>query len=347
MTAIVTSDWGSPQAEVLRRTYWETFTRHKLLACLPIIIALLVAVAYLSMLQTSYVATASMWVDTPIPSGSSILGNSSPSGSAATVLRQMLQSSSFQVAAASAAMPASTRDDLTKAQLASAGLSLAERVSVFIAGPQLIGIGVNAPTPSMARIEARAVAEQYTMFFATSLTRRNQQQAEFLKVVVENAGNAFNQAVTQLAEYQRTHPGSAANAADPTVARLTGNVAQARDQYSLVRQQLIQAEVLAGQAVADAISSSDATGVPKLLDEPAGVVRSSRRKAYVLGLAGSLLGGGTVSALVLALLMATDKSVRKESDLEDLLDLEVVGTINDLHSPRSPRQASKRPASVV
>jgi capsular polysaccharide biosynthesis protein len=150
---------------------------------------------------------------------------------------------------------------------------------------------------------------------------------------VANAGSTLHQAVEQLREYQKAHPGSAPNPADPTDTQLSGNVAQAQQQYSLANQDLAQAQSLARET-ADAISSSDVTGVPKLLDGPAGVVKTSLKKAYVLGTAGSLLGGGTISALVLAILMASDKSARKESDIEDLLDLRVVGAVEDLSGRR-------------
>lgn len=342
MNTIVTSDWGGLPNQAPKRTYWETFTRHKRLACLPIVVALVAGAAFLATLKPSYTATSTMWVDNPIPSATSILGNGNPAGSASTVLRQMLMSSSFQTEAITASIPEAERSAWTREQVGAAGLSLAGRVLISSPGPQLIAITVKAPAPATARAEARAVAEQYTRFFAAALTRRNQQQVEFLRVVVANSSTAVDEAVNHLRDYQGRHPGSITNPADAAAAQLSGNVAQAQEQYRLVRQQLAEAEALAGDAVADAIASSGATGVPKLLDDPAGVARTGKKKAYVLGLAGSLFGGFTLSALVLALLMAADRSIRKESDIDELLGLAVLGTVEDV-----PRRQWSRPVPAA
>ncbi len=107
-----------------------------------------------------------------------------------------------------------------------------------------------------------------------------------------------------------------------------------------------QQRLEAQQAYERALAATDAIGNEGVLyvrDAPDTAVRQSRLKTLILGAGGGLFAGLTVAAITLVVLMARQRSVHTESELEALLGLDVVGTIGDYE--RSPRPMSTTPAA--
>jgi Mrp family chromosome partitioning ATPase len=119
---------------------------------------------------------------------------------------------------------------------------------------------------------------------------------------------------------------SANRAALDAAANAVANAQNAND-LTLAQQQQAAALDRYNQSQLSSSGAVDPTAFhvvdpPKVPTAPA-----SRKKALIMSGAGGLLGGGVITILALVLVMAQDRSVREEKDVESTLDLEVVGTV--------------------
>jgi hypothetical protein len=186
---------------------------------------------------------------------------------------------------------------------------------VSATGPQLVYVTTSDSDPQFAIASATAVAEEFTYFFAESLTTRSQHKAELLAPAAAQAKNALAEAEAALTTYNGGRANT--NSPDPTEARLSQILAEAQAAYSLAQQDITHAHALASISIDDAIRSSDVTGVPTLRDKPTDVITGGRKKTIVVAGIGSLVGGATVSALLLALYMSRDRAIRRGDELEE------------------------------
>ena len=332
MSGIVDNEWSLPVAQGPRRTYVEIFMRHKLIATLPLVVVLAATVLYLSSLPTAYVADSTMWVDAPLPNESTIIIPSPaghPSGIAAEVLTQMLGSHDFAVRTATRVLGREATDE--------EAARLIKGVAVRTMGPQLIGISARQAFPELAMGTAEAVANEFTVFVTESLAKRQAEAAEYYGALVLGSRQRLDGATAQVAEYNAQHPGIDSDT-DPVATQLAANVAQAAQEYAANQQAYSAAQEQAAQAALVSHEGTGVAGVPRLLDAPETTYEASRKKAMIFGGAGGLVAGIALSAVVLTILMAADRSVRSESDLEALLDMEIVGIVDELSS-KSFRQS--------
>src|SRR3954453_6707040 len=79
--------------------YIETFFRHKLLLCMPIVLTLLVSIGYVATQPSKYTSGMTVWFATQLPGPSSIDNNNfsalAPAAQAQTLLGQLLQTRDF------------------------------------------------------------------------------------------------------------------------------------------------------------------------------------------------------------------------------------------------------------
>jgi capsular polysaccharide biosynthesis protein len=122
------------------------------------------------------------------------------------------------------------------------------------------------------------------------------------------------------------HPQLPGATVDPTVTQLSGTVATAQQAY--------------GEAVSNynsskmGLSSAADSSQLHVIDQPlAAYLQASKKKVIFAGI-GGLFAGGVISILLLSWLVSKDTSPLDAEDLEDELGLTVVGTIEQLPSPR-------------
>src|SRR5690349_8110868 len=79
------------------RRYIQTFLRHKVLLCAPLIVALVVGVGYEVRQPRKWMAGGTLWADAPIPNDSTIgsATTPTPASSQAIVLSELLHTRSF------------------------------------------------------------------------------------------------------------------------------------------------------------------------------------------------------------------------------------------------------------
>src|SRR4030088_3478672 len=78
------------------KRYVQTFLRHKVLLIAPLVISLMVSFLYVKKQPQTYVTTAALWADAPLPADSSSTGgNNSPAGAQSSVLAELLYTRDF------------------------------------------------------------------------------------------------------------------------------------------------------------------------------------------------------------------------------------------------------------
>lgn len=333
---VITAPWATTTSGP-RRSYPDVFRRHRVLGTLPIILALLIS-GYFIARPKPYTTVATMWVDAPVPAASTVLVPD-PSGwvssNASNVLTEALTSDSFlsTVAAEMHIRPAPGPVALQ---------ALGKKVVAGAPGPQLVTITVTDASSSEAISLANAVGDQFSRFVATALAARQQSAVVYDRTALDSAASAVSAASNALASYNQSHAGAATNPADPTEVQLARNLSAAQGQYSASKQAYDEALQAANQSVTTAIKDSNVSGVPRVLDRATSATRGSRKKVLIYGGLGGLLGGLTVSGLVLALLMSADKSIRNEDDLEGFAGLQVAGAVEEVGGRRSPGVRRRR-----
>src|SRR5215468_3004936 len=141
--------WG---VQSVKRSYVETFFRHRLLVIAPVLIAFVLAAAYGLHRPRSYVAGATLWTDRRIPADSTIgtiPGSDVPSTGQQALLTSLLASHTFML---KVAMDSPLADRMRGPQLEVdlALARLAATVSVATPGPQLMAVAVKQPAPELA-----------------------------------------------------------------------------------------------------------------------------------------------------------------------------------------------------
>jgi Mrp family chromosome partitioning ATPase len=126
----------------------------------------------------------------------------------------------------------------------------------------------------------------------------------------------LSSAQSALAAYLQTHPNNPDNAEQT---RLTNEVAAAQTQRDQAVDHYNQAQI------AGATGAVDPTAFHVIDPPKVPTAATSRKKQLVMTGLGSLLGGGVITLLILVLLVAADRSVREEQDLEGVV--EVAGTV--------------------
>lgn len=315
------------------RGYLETFFRHPVLLTLPVVIGLLAGGAFALSVPREYVASATIWTDTPVPDAPTIAttgGSSPPSAGQAALMSQLLATRSFME---SVAMNSPVAEDLAGLSPVEADWllgSLAGSISVSTPGPQVMSIAVRMDDPTEVTGVASAVLEQFDRFQRDKAGARAELQAEFDQRQLEDAGKALQQAEADLADYLEANPTSD-RSGDPAAGSLIAAAALAQQLY---------ADASAAYALSSAALTDAQTPALEVIDEPTAAYPQSRMKGVLIGAAGGALAGLTLSVLALLVLMARDRSLRDERDARESLGVELVVEIPRLKSSERPALAA-------
>lgn len=277
----------------MSRSFLEGFFRHRYLLTLPVILGFL-AGSYVSLqAPREYMATSSFWADSRIQDDSTIGttgGQSPPSAGQVALLTQLLTTRQFMSQVVDAS-PLS--DEYRSADPVSADRLLGAVASTIIVGapgPQLITISVTRNDPWEATELAGTVVATYEHSKIEQTVYRAKARAEFDRRAMDAAERVADETGTRAAQEQFTDA------------------------------------VAAFEASSAAVTNAEAAGL-QVVDTPDVAYPQARMKTIIMGAAGGLLAGATLSLFLLILLVARDRSVRKEDDVETLLDLPVVGSV--------------------
>ena len=313
----------------LKRSYTETFFRHRLLLAGPVIIAFVLAAGYGLHQPRSYVATAAIWTDRRIPADSTIgtnPGSDVPSAGQQALLAGLLASRTFMLTVARDS-PLADETHGPQLQVDLALARLAASVSVSTPGPQVMTIAVKQRSPDIATGVAHALVRQFMAMEADRIRTRAKAQVTYDKQQMDAASKSLHAAENALLAYTRDHPGAAQNQADTAETSLVGALALAQQHYSEASKSYTESSAALSQAIAGALD---------VLDPPTQAFPQSRRKVVLFSAVGGLLAGLSISIATLLLLTTRDRAVREEADLEQALGLRVVGSIGELSKLRSP-----------
>jgi hypothetical protein len=276
-----------------------------------------------------YTAQGTLWADSPLPNGSTVFSTSppaqSPASQAVSVLSELLATDQFlQELAPRSPWAAYLRQH--PGQTDTVFASLQKDTTVSALGPQVMGVTYQSSDEATTVPMARAIINTYVAQLDSLQRTRDQQQITYDKQTVQTALSALNSAQKQLSLYLLSHPQAPGATVDPTVTQLSGNVATAQQAY--------------GSAVGDlntsqqGLSSASDSSQLHVIDQPATVITQGRKKKIAYGGIGGLFAGLVISILLLSWLVSKETAPWDADDVEDDLGLTVVGSIEELPSPR-------------
>jgi uncharacterized protein involved in exopolysaccharide biosynthesis len=319
----------------VKRSYVETFFRHRLLLIAPVLIAFVLAAAYGLQQPRSYVAAATLWTDRRIPADSTIgtsAGSDTPSAGQQALLTSLLASRTFML---KVAKDSPLADQLNGPQL-DVDLALARAaatVSVATPGPQVMAVAVKQPTPELATGVAAAVIRQFMQEEEHRIRARASAQITYDRQQLATADKAVRAAEAALAAYAQSHPGvGPGRQSDSAESTLVGALALAQQNYS---------EAAKAYNASTAAYTQANNAALEVLDRPDQAFPQARKKVVIFSAAGGLIAGLSISILALLLLVMRDRAVRDEDDLQQALGLRAVGTIDEFSKRRRLAFAGK------
>jgi uncharacterized protein involved in exopolysaccharide biosynthesis len=213
-------------------TYRQTFRRHRILLTLPIVIAVLIAGALTVTSAKTYESSASLWVDNPATTDSS-LGNlnpaeTPPSTQEQNVVTELLATQDFALKVAHRSSLASYLASHSGGGISSilgGGGSLDSRIIAALAppavttsvpGPQVLQISYFGPTPAVAQSTLQALVDQVQKDSTAFSQQHTQGAIAFYTGQVDTASQALLAARNQADAYRAQHP--SAQPGDPNLA---------------------------------------------------------------------------------------------------------------------------------
>jgi hypothetical protein len=328
------------------RRYLETFSRHKILLTVPVVIALVVSMWYATSKPHKYESAMTIWIDTSAPNPSYLEAPSpysTPAGQATGVLQEFLTTRQFLVSvghrgplASLLSGPAGPKS-LTSAQAAAvdneiAGL-LFHAFTVSVVGPNVATVTLAGPSPTYLPGTLQALAAEYVDEVGGTLKDRNAAVIAYDQTQVKTARVALDQANAAVAAYQQAHPG-ALPTSDPVYGQYVQAATNAQTTYTGLVNNLQQTNLSAANATSAASFH--------VIDPPQGTFMLSNKKHEIFTVVAGFAAGLIISALALSALTALDKTARRQEDIDGVAGMEVVASIREL--PRRSRLSGLRKA---
>lgn len=325
-------------------TYRETFRRHRLLLSIPIVLAVAIAGFLTISSGKTYQSTASLWVDSPVTTDSS-LGNlnpaiTPPSTQEQGVLTELLATRGFELSVGHHSLLgpylASHQSSGISSLLGGGGGSVDAQIIAALApanvttgipGPQILQVSYLGPTPAVAQSTLKAIVTQLRHDGAAYAQSHSRSALTYYLSQVNSATRTLASARSQAEAYRAQHPTAPAN--DPNLAALQTAVTSASNQLSQAQGNLSQAKAaLKGAAAANVVRVLDPASYP--------VGPTTGKKKEVEGILAGLVGGLVVS------LLGTIALTRRESDPweDELADAAAQGALAAGHGPGPTPRAS-------
>jgi uncharacterized protein involved in exopolysaccharide biosynthesis len=301
--------------------YLATWRRHRLLLCIPIVLAVAVAAWTVVGAAKSYDSSASLWVDNGGPGGST-LGNAnsadgavttSPSQEEQSALQELLATKQFVTAVGSRSSlshylarhptagfgpPALVAKVFGDGSIATRVASaMRQGVSSTVVGPQVFALSFSGPSPAVARSTLAALVSQLRIWAARYSEFYGQTETGYFQSQLTLAQQAVQQTDAQAQAYLADHP-RASVATDPVYNSLVGAAGAASTQ-------LTQAQ--SGLAAARSASRGNAQSlVTRVIDAPSLPANATHGAAVDLeGVFAGLAAGLVISVLIIVLMTST------------------------------------------
>jgi uncharacterized protein involved in exopolysaccharide biosynthesis len=311
------------------KRYLRTFRRHKLLVIAPLVLALLVGVGYELTSPRQYLAQGTLWADTPVPDGSTVLSQSPPSQSPAaqqaSILSELLGTDHF-LADIGQRSPWAAYLRQHPSALSSVFASLRKQTTVSVLGPQVISVAYQSKDKATTAPMAKAIINAFVAELMSLQRTRDQQQIAYDKQTLQTALASLNSQQQQLSQYLAAHPQQAGATVDPTVTQLSGNVATAEQLYGSAVSNYNSAEL--------SLSSAKDSSQLHVIDQPGAAFAQAHKKTIIYAGVGGLFAGGVISMLLLSYLVSRDTAPWDAEDVENELGLTVVGSVEQLPARR-------------
>lgn len=308
----------------VKRSYLEVFFRHRLLLTVPILVAAVLAGYYGFSQPRKYSAGVTVFADTAVPNDSTLstgpVTNTTPAANQQAIFTEFLGIRTFLRDVMEHGPDAATFKSSGPDQQDAALAKLSHSVTVTATGPHVVAIAVQDTSPRVNNV-ANLVARSFIQTERDALTGRLKGQGDYDKQQVDAASRSLGDAQKALA--------AGANSSADVVAQLNGTVTQAQQHYSDAATELAKSTAELAQVGDDSVL--------RVLDQADRSVPMSRKKGLILAGAGGLLGGLSISLVLLMIIVASDSSARRESDLEQQLPLRVVGSIAEFPRPSRRR----------
>jgi uncharacterized protein involved in exopolysaccharide biosynthesis len=320
--------------------YAATFSRHRIGLILPVVIALAISSWYTINRPHKYESSMTVWVDTAVPGPSSLANpqpNLTPAEEGQTTLQELLATSEFLVEVGHDGGLANYFGSRLPASLVNGEIAgtLSNKFAVAVVGPQVLRVTMTSSNPVDMQGTLGAVATAYVNEVTGTLKARDQASVAYEQTQVESSEQALQQANAAATAYQQAHP-LATPTNNVTLNQLTQTAFQAQNTYTTNSQTLEQAQVTL-QNVATPTAFH-------VIDPPSASYRLSNKKHAIFTIVAGLAAGVVISILALSALTARDKTARVPEDIETMLGMNVVGTIEEARRPRIalPRRSGSK-----
>jgi len=324
----------------------EAFFRHKVLLLLPPILIPLIATPLAIMATpTVYETAVGIWVDHPayLDYKDGFNGYTSPAATQAARIGELLHTRAFLM---DVAQRTPTLAPLVGNPAGEARISDLVSKSVALGnggGDHLLVIKVAAPTAKLSYELCKALTDAYQEKSAADQADQADTAIQFYQSRSDDAQQQLTKATQDLRRYvasrqadpnqplDTTSQSLPASLLDPKMAGLQTAVQQAQSDYN-------SAQTTLQQAQRDSVAAAQGQQFGfQVLDQPQmpTAPTSQLKKIIIYPFAAAVAGLG-MSAMLLVLLVASDRSVRTESDLPSAL--QVVGSVPALKVKRVPRK---------
>jgi uncharacterized protein involved in exopolysaccharide biosynthesis len=338
--------------------YLETFSRHKILFVLPVVLALFMSVWYSSSAPKKYETGMTVWFDTAVPNASSVTNPSpysTPAGDGQAEMQQFFGTDQFLLAvghdstlakflatyhpakkgpsALISKLKGLVKHSSSGSAPASAAVvdgeilsTLGKAFTATAAGPQIVKVTMTSSDPSYMQSALAAVATEYQNEVSGSLKSRDKSEVSYYQNQLTTAQQSLASANSAVATYLAAHPGVTVDSS-LQYSQLVQIATQAQNSYSNMQSQLQQAQ--------DTLQNVQAPAAFHVVDAAGPAYAISGKKHMIFTVIAGLFVGVLISILALSTLTALDKTARRQEDIDGLLGLEVVATIRQL--PRQRR----------
>jgi uncharacterized protein involved in exopolysaccharide biosynthesis len=331
----------------------EVFFRHKWLITLPpILITLIVTPIAFLISPPYYEASAGIWVDRPdyLTYNDNWNQYITPAQNQSGALTELLKSRSFQtnVARRTSLAPLADTNEGQK-QL---DTLFQKRLYVFANGAHLLELHFRAPTPQLALEMTNAAVSAFRETASAQRVNQANLATTFYQARLQSTEDQLSKSTDAVRRYIAANPrlsaidanagagattaarlGLPAAAVDPTLADLLRQLDADQKSVDRASQSLEQARYDSAAAIEGQQLGFQLIDAPKLPTE-----LSYERKKIGAYVAAGLLAGLGISATLLMLLTAADRSVRYEAELAALVPgTPVLGSVPLMSMNRLPK----------
>jgi uncharacterized protein involved in exopolysaccharide biosynthesis len=320
--------------------YRATFSRHRIGLILPIVIALLASSWYALKQPAKYESSMAVWFDTAVPGPSSLVNpgntNVTPAAQGQETLQELLGTQQFLIDVGRRG-PLAHDFGNGPASLVNAEIlaTITNKFALTVSGPQVLRINLTGSNPAYMPGTLAALATEYVTQVTGTLTARDQASISYYQAQVDSSKQALQQANAAVTAYQQAHP-NVSPTNNVAFNQLTQAAFQAQDAYTTNQSTLEQAQITLQDAAAPTAFH--------VIDSPSAPFRLSKKKHMIFTVVAGFAAGLVISILALSALTALDKTARVPDDVETMLGMNVVGSIDETRR-RPSATLLRRPGS--